>query len=177
MSILNIPRISTEESSERLKIVLPIKRQWGYLCIYSLLLLSWFAMFVYGFIYTWQTAVSGTRFATVFTFLLLGLLFILYRLGHIIWRQWQYYAANREILFLFEDHMVLRRPLSLWGITTAYDRAHIRPFYYHPERQTATFDYGSLYVPFAAALSRAEAESLIQFLNGRYFPNLDDDED
>lgn len=73
--------------------------------------------------------------------------------------------------------MVIRRPVSMWGITTAYDRAHIRPFYFHPERQTPTFDYGSLYVPFAAALARSEADALIQFLNGRYFPNLDDDDE
>lgn len=167
--MLDIPGVTLEENSERLKIVLPVRRKWAYLGIYSLLLVVWLAMFVYGLIFTWQMAFSGAPYAFVFVLLLLLFLFILYRLGRLIWRQWQFYAVNREILFVFDDHLVIRRPLSLLGITTAYDRPHIRPFYYDDSQRSPAFEYGNLYVLFGVGLPRPDSEELVQFLNGRYF--------
>ena len=175
MLTLNIPGVTLEENAERLKIVVPLKRKWVYLTIYTILLLTWVAMVVYGLVFTWQMAFSGARFAFAFTALLLLFLFVLYRLGRTIWRQWQYYVAGREILFLFEDHLVIRRPVSLLGITTAYDRQFIRPFYYDDSQHSPAFEYGNLYILFGVGLPRAEAEELVQFLNGRYFPDVDEE--
>lgn len=173
---LRIAGITCEENAERLKMVLPIRRNWIYLGIYSLLLAVWLGMFVYSLYFTWQTAVSGTRYAFAFTFLLLLFLFALYRLGRMVWRQWQYYVAGREILLLFTDHMVVRRPVSLLGITTAYDRQYIRPFYYDESQHSPAFEYGKLYVLFGLGMPRPEAEELVRFLNGRYFPDHDDED-
>ncbi len=175
MVALSIPGVTLEENTERLKIVVPLKRKWIYLAVYSLLLATWLAMMVYGLIFTWQMAFSGARFAFAFTFLLLLLLLVLYRLGRTIWRQWQYFVAGREILFLFADHLVIRRPVSLLGITTAYDRPYIRPFYYDESQHSPAFEYGNLYVLFAVGLSQPDAEELVRFLNGRYFPDVDED--
>jgi hypothetical protein len=122
-------------------------------------------------------AFSGERFALAFVFLLFIFLFVLYRLGKMIWRQWQYYVAAREILFLYEDHMVVRRPVSLFGITTGYSRAHIRPFDYDEAQHGPALEYGSVYVLIAQTVSRPESEALIRFLNGRYFPDYEDDDD
>jgi len=176
ITTLNIENVTLEESEERIKIVIPLKHRWPYLLIYSLLLLVWVGMFGYGLVYTWQIATSGEGFALAFTFLLLLFLFVLYRLGKMIWRQWQYYIANREILFLYEDHMIVRRPVSLFGITTGYDRQHMRPFYYDEEQHGPAFEYGSLYVLIGQTLGRAEAEELVRFLNGRYFPDFEDED-
>ncbi|HRQ38431.1 MAG TPA: hypothetical protein PLD25_11000 [Chloroflexota bacterium] len=175
MVALNIPGVTLEENTERLKIVVPLKRKRVYLTVYSVLLIVWLAMVVYGLMFTWQMAFSGARFAFAFTLLLLLFLFVLYRLGRTIWRQWQFYVAGREILFLFADHLVIRRPVSLLGITTAYDRPPIRPFYYDESQHSPAFEYGNLYVLFAVGLPRPEAEELVRFLNGRYFPDYDDD--
>ena len=173
---LNIDDVIFEESEDRLKIVIPLKRRWPYLLIYSILLLLWFGMLIYGLIYTWQIAFSGERFAFAFAVMLVIFLFVLYRLGKVIWRQWQYYVANREILFLYEDHMIVRRPVSLFGITTGYDREYVRPFYFDEKRNSAAFEYGHLYVLIGQTLERLEAEKLIGFLNGRYFPDYEDDD-
>jgi signal transduction histidine kinase len=172
MTVLNIAGVTLEENRDRLKIVLPVRRQWVYLGIYSLLLLVWLGMVVFGIIFTNRIAFSGERFAFVFTLLLLVFLFVLYRLGRIIWRQWQFYVANREILFLFDDHLVIRRPVSLLGITTAYDRQYVRPFRYDESQHSPIFEYGNRYVLFGLGLPRPDAEALVRFLNGRYFPNM-----
>ncbi len=176
MIALNIPGITVEESTERLKIVLPIRRSRVYLGTYSILLLVWIGMLLYGLMFTWQIALSGARFAFVFTLLLLVFLFVLYRLGRIIWRQWQFYVANREVLFLFKDHLIIRRPVSLLGITHAYDRQYMRPFTYDHAKHSPAFEYGSLYILFGGSLPGPDGEALVVFLNGRYFPH-DDNED
>ena len=177
MAVLNIENVILEETDERLKVVIPLKRSWIFLPIYSILLLMWVGMFVFALVFAWQMAFSGERFALAFTILLLLFLFIMYRLGKMIWRQWQYYVANREILFLYEDHLVVRRPVSLFGITTGYAREYMKPFYYDNNQQSPAFEYGSLYVLVGQTLARPEAEKLIRFLNGRYFPDYEEDDD
>ncbi len=178
MTTIEITGATFEETSERLKIVLPLKRQVVYLAIYSVLLIVWLGMFAYGIFFMATIAFSGERFAFAFTAILLLFLFVLYRLGKMMWRQWQFYVASREILFLYEGHMIIRRPVSFLGITTGYDRQYIRPFYYDDEQHSPAFAYGSQYVLLGRSLDRREAETLVQFLNGRYFPDYEpyDDE-
>lgn len=173
----SIEHIQFEENNERLKIVLPVKKRWVYLLLYSIMLVIWVGMFVYGLIFTWQIAFSGERFAFVFTVMLVGLLYILYRLGKLVWGQWQYYAANREIIFIHQDMLVVRRPVSILGITDAYDRAHVTPFYYSDKSHSLAFDYGHQHVYFGHDLPADPARRLIGYLNARYYPHRDEDDD
>lgn len=175
--IPSIENIQFEENNERLKIIMPARKQWAYFGLYSIMLLLWTGMFVYGTIFTVQIASSGERFAFAFTAMLLGLLYLLYRLGKMVWSQWQYYAANREILFIHKEMLILRRPVSIFGITTAYDRAHVTPFYYSEKHHCPAFDYGHQHVYFGYDLPANPATRLIGYLNARYHPNHDEDDE
>ncbi|MCP4418889.1 MAG: hypothetical protein GY805_19915 [Chloroflexi bacterium] len=174
---ITVADVQFEENDERLKVVLPVHKHWVYLVLYSVMLLTWVGMFIFGLIYTWQTAVSGERFTFAFTVMLLILLYVLYRLGRIVWRQWQYFASNREILFVYKEMLIIRRPVSIFGITTAYDRAHVTPFYYSNDHHCPAFDYGHQHVYLGQDLLPEPAKALIAFLNGRYHPHHDDDDD
>ena len=175
-----LPRIESiqfEENKERLKAVLPVQKHWVYLILYSVMLLIWVGMFIFGLIFTGQIAFSGERFAFVFTVMLLALLYILFRLGKIVWGQWQFYAANRELLFVHEEMLIVRRPVSIFGITTAYDRAHVTPFYFSEKHHCPAFDYGHQHVYFGQDLPLEPSRKLINYLNGRYYPHYDEDDD
>ena len=173
----SIEHVQFDENKERLKVVLPVKKHWVYLALYSIMLVIWVDMFAFGLVFTWQTAFSGERFAFVFTVMLLGLLYLLFVLGQIVWRQWQHYAANREILFIHEQMLIVRRPVSLFGITTAYDRAHVTPFYFSEKHNSPAFDYGHQHVYFGQDLPIDPAGRLIGYLNARYFPHYDEEDE
>ncbi len=175
--IPSIEQIQFEENKERLKVVLPAKTHWVYLILYSIMLLVWVGMAIYGLIFTVQMAFSGERFAFVFTVMLVLLLYPLYRLGKTVWGQWQYYAANREILFIHKEMLILRRPVSIFGITMAFDKAHVTPFYYSDKHHCPAFDYGHQHVYFGHDLPLDSAGRLIGYLNARYYPHFDDDDE
>lgn len=173
----SIENIQFEENNERLKVVLPVKKQWIYLLLYSVMLLTWVGMFIFGLVFTFQIAFSGERFAFVFTVMLLGLLYLLFLLGRIVWRQWQFYAANREILFVHDDMLIVRRPVSIFGITIAYDRAHVTPYYYSEKHNSLAFDYGHQHVYFGRDLLPDPARRLIGYLNARYYPHHEEEDE
>lgn len=173
----SIENIQFEENKERLKVVLPVKRHWFYLILYSIMLLTWAGMLVFGLVYTWQIAFSGEWFAFLFTVMLLVLLYLLYRLGRIVWQQWQYYAASREILFVHQEMLIVRRPVSIFGITDAFDRAHVTPFYFSEKHNCPAFDYGHQHVYFGQDLPSDSAGRLIGYLNARYYPHHDEDDE
>lgn len=175
--IPSIENIQFEENNERLKAMLPVKTHWIFLLLYSVMLLVWIGMFIFGFVFTWRMAFSGERFAFVFTVMLLLLFYPLYLLGKMVWGQWQYYAANREILFVYKETIILRRPVSIFGITTAYDRAHVTPFYFSEKHNCPAFDYGHQHVYFGNDLPADPAARLIGYLNARYFPQYDEDDE
>ena len=85
---------------ERLKVILPVKRNWFLFLSYSLMLLASAILFFGGIVYAVQIAFSGARYAFGFVFLILLFLFVMYRLWKFVWRQWQFYASSREILFI-----------------------------------------------------------------------------
>lgn len=172
----SIENIQFEENNERLKVILPVKKHWIYLVLYSVMLLLWVGMFIFALVFTGQTAFSGTRFAFVFTVMLLVLFYPLFILGRLVWGQWQYYAANREILFVHSDMLIVRRPVSVFGITTAYDRAHVTPFYFSDKHDCPAFDYGHQHVYFGHDLSFDPARRLIGYLNARYYPHHEEDD-
>ncbi|MCA9902145.1 MAG: hypothetical protein H6654_03630 [Ardenticatenaceae bacterium] len=173
----SIEHIQFEENNERLKIVIPVKKRWGYFGLYSFMLLIWLGMAGYGLVFTWRMAFSGERFAFVFTVMLLGLLYLLYQLGKMVWQQWQYFAANREILFVHEEMLILRRPVSIFGRTAAFDRTHVTPYYYSEHHHCPAFDYGHQHVYFGHDLPTDPAVRLIGYLNARYHPHADEDDE
>lgn len=170
-------RIEFEETRDWLKIVLPVRRNWILFTLFTILLIVWVAMLVVGIVFTVRdVAMSGEPFAFAFTVMLLALLFILFRFGRVLWGQWQYYTADREILFVNEDQLIVRRPVSILGTTDAYDMNHVSPFYYSEKHQCPAFDYAYQHVYFGRDLDRDEGLRLIAHLNERYFPDFDDED-
>lgn len=160
-----------EQSPQRLKIVIPVRRQWPLFLIYTILEITWLVMLVGGLIFLWQVAFSGERYAIVFAIMLLVLLLILFRFGRFLSRQWATYATNREILFINREELIVRRPISIWGNTDVYDMQHVTPFYLSDRPRALAFDYGYRHVYVGEALSPEAQASLWQFLNSTYFPD------
>lgn len=84
--------------------------------------------------------------------------------------------ADREILFINREELVVRRPVSILGLTDAYDMQYVEPFGYDEQFNGMAFKYGSRFVLVGLGLTRPEADSLMTLLNRRFFPD-DDDED
>jgi signal transduction histidine kinase len=170
-----IEGIIIEESNDRLKVVLPIKRNRLLFGLFSIMLVIWAAMFIIALVFTIRdVAFSGERFAFVFTIMLLVFMVILYYLGRLVWKQWQYVAANREILFVDEETLIVRRPVSILGLTDAYDMKYVSPFYYSEKNSCPAFNYGHRHVYFGRDLLDGQINELLTMLNGRYFPDYDD---
>jgi hypothetical protein len=177
MIMSNFPQIGDvvfEQGAERLKIVLPERRNWPVVALFSLLLIVWLVGLVWMFIFTFRDVMgAGERFTFAFSVMMLIWLYIWYRLGRIIWGRWQYYMANREILFINEEELIVRRPVSILGLTDAYGMDHVSPFYYSDKHHCPAFDYGYQHVYFGQKLPEIAAKSLVGFLNGRFFPDYD----
>jgi hypothetical protein len=171
-----INQVSFAETPDRLKVTLPVRRKWAWLTILSLLLILWTVGLIWGIIFTFRDiAFSGERYAFVFTVMLLVWLYLWYRLGKILWQQWQYFVASREILFIDGERLIIRRPVSVLGITDAYDFAHVSPFFQSEEHSCPGFDYGNQRIYFGLGLTEAAGEKLVDYLNKRYFNYYDDD--
>ncbi len=171
-----IQDVTFEETDERLKVVLPVHRKWIWFILFNVLLLFWIAGLIWGLIFTIQdVALSGARYAFVFTIMLIVWLYLWYRLGKILWRLWQYYAAGREIVFINKERLIIRRPVSIIGTTDAYDFEQVSPFFYSSKHKCPGFDYGSQRVYFGQDLVAEPAQLLVQALNNRYFSYADDD--
>ena len=169
--------IEFEENDERLKIVLPVKRNWILFGIYSVVMLVCLGLMVAGLIFTARMAFSGERFAIVFTIMLLLLLAILFYFMRFVWHQWQFYAAPREILFINKEMLIVRRPVSILGITDAYDMQYVQPLHYDTKYNGVSFHYGSQPRLFALGLAESQVAEMVAFVNGRFFPAYDDDDD
>lgn len=174
----DIGRITLEDQPEWLKIVMPIKRNWLLFALFSVALVVWL-VFVIGMVVFLirDVIMAGERFAFSFAVILLIWLAIWWWVGKIVWRRWQYYAASREIMFINKDRVMIRRPVSIWGLTEAFDMEYIRPFYVSKRHQCPTFDYGKQKVYFGINLTNSEAAQLIKTLNGRYFAGYDPDDE
>lgn len=173
----DIQDVLFEETADRLKVVMPVQRNWAWLLLYSVLLILWLAGLMWGLVFTVRDiAFSGERYAIVFTIMLLIWLYIWYRLGKIIWKQWQYHIATREILFLDKTMLIIRRPVSILGITDAYDMGYVSPFFYSVEHHCPGFDYGKQRIYLGRGLTEEASRKLVDYLNGRFF-NVYDDKD
>jgi len=171
-----ISDVRFEQSPQRLKIVLPVRRNWALFAIYTILEVTWFIMLIGGLVFLARVAFSGERWAIVFAIMLLVLLLILFRFGRFLSRQWANYAANREILFINREELILRRPISIWGNTDTYGMEHVAGFYLSQKPRAVAFDYGYRHVTFGEGLRPEAQAGLRQFLNSTYFPGHDEDE-
>ncbi|MFQ5401408.1 MAG: hypothetical protein ACE5E7_17640 [Anaerolineae bacterium] len=166
---MKIPNVQFEESRQRLKVVMPADRNRFLLILFSVCLLVW-AFLTVGMTVT----LVRERFGFLLTLMLLIWLFVWVRFGRVLWNRWQYYAATREILFIDEERFIVRRPVSILGLTTAYDMKHVSPFYFSDKHHCPAFDYAYQHVYFGQGLAEPEATQLIRALNGRYFPDFDE---
>lgn len=156
-----------EESDQRLKVILPLKVNWLAIVLHSLAMIVWLAMLVTVLVYL----VGGMSSTWVLTIILLIWSLIWLWFGRFLWTRWQYHVASREILFIDEEQLVIRRPVSILGLTTAYDRGHVSPFYYSEQHHCPAFDYAYLHVYFGRTLSERQAHYVIGKLNRLCLPD------
>lgn len=167
-----LPMISSvhfEQTPERLKIVIPANRSWPYLILYSILAVLWLGMMIGGIIYVIQILYSGQSYRFLFALMILILLLILFRFGRFLGRQLAQYLSNREVLFINQEELIVRRPVSIWGNTDVYDMEHVTPIYLSDTLNTLGFDYGYRHVYFGKRLNLESRQALCRFLNDTYF--------
>jgi hypothetical protein len=162
--------VALEEGDERLKVILPVERNWLLYSLFSVCLLVWIAMFA-GVI----LAMFREHFGFLLDVMLLVWLAVWFWFGRVLWRRWQYFAADREILFINEQQILVRRPVSILGTTDVYDMRHVSPFYFSDKHHCPAFDYAYQHVYFGQSLLSDVARELVSDLNQRYFPDLGDD--
>jgi hypothetical protein len=160
-----------EENEERLKIIISLRRNWLLLGTYSAALVIWLIML--GTILVFL--ISGSSNSIVLTVLLLIWMLIWLWLGRFLSNRWQYYLARREILFIDQEQLMIRRPVSIFGLTTSYDFSHISPFYISEKHKCPAFDYAYAHVYFGQTLEYPEAEKFVDELNLRYFPETEEE--
>ena len=188
-----------EEKSNEVQAVVPKKRKRLRTTILSspdghifltglsltLLFLVWLGLTLIGLreivdVFTENPDLPGSFIAILGAILIAGWLVWTWFGYRFIWRWWQYHLARREILFINKDMLIVRRPVSILGLTDAYDMGYVTPLFYHDKHSAVGFEYGSRTILFAANLPRREADWLIVRLNDRYFPGWneeDEDED
>ncbi|MDX1663770.1 MAG: hypothetical protein R3272_08250 [Candidatus Promineifilaceae bacterium] len=166
-----IDDVEYEDSAERVRVVMPVERHHAFLAMYTVLLLVWLGVTFWMLLQLIDTPLRTLPlgFAVAWVVILLIWGYVWYRLGRHVWRWWQYYAASREILYVYDDLLVVRRPLSIFGVTDGYDMEHVSPFYYSDKQEAVAFSYGSRGGYFGHALPETDARRLIGLLNRRFF--------
>ncbi|MGB1251922.1 MAG: hypothetical protein ACPG8W_14985 [Candidatus Promineifilaceae bacterium] len=178
-------RITIEENDERLKMTLPVTRNSLAIGIYTVLAAIWLVgliLFVYLLLNppVPRDIVSlPLQLAITWAVLVLFWLYLWIRyIGRLIMRWWQYYLADREILFFHDKSLILRRPVSILGLTDAYNKEHVSAFMLDEKHSSLTFRYGNVqHILFGATLSAEEQLIVRDYVNERYFPYYDDEED
>lgn len=92
-----------------------------------------------------------------------------------MWSRWQFQLADRELIFFDDKQLIIRRPVSILGLTTVYDIKHVGPFYYSERHDCPAFDYAFLHVYFGQGLEKEVARRLVGELNSLIFPDTDVD--
>jgi hypothetical protein len=159
-------QIEVTESPGRLKVVIPIRANRLALALSTMAMLVWVAMLAVVLAYL----LTGRSTQAVLTVLLAIWLVVWLLFGRFLWRRWQYYAARREILYVEPDQIILRRPVSILGLTSAYDRQHISPLYVSERHHSPAFDYAYAHVYFGETLPERDARRLVDELNALLFP-------
>lgn len=168
--------ITLEETPQRLKISWPLQRPLLLLSLFTLAMIIWLVALVGMTIFLLRDVITaGERFTFVFSVMLIVWLLVWLWFGRILNKRWQYAAANREIMFINKTELIIRRPISIFGITDAYDMQHVSPFYISEKQHCPVFDYGFQHIYFGRDLAQDEAAALVGMLNGRFFPHWDDE--
>jgi hypothetical protein len=161
-----------EEGEGRLKVVIPFGISWLALALHSLAMVVWLGMLSAVLVYL----LRGLSSSFVLTVILVIWLLVWFWFGRFLWTRWQYHAANREILFIDTEQVILRRPVSILGLTWSYEMSHVSRLYYSDQHRCPAFDYAYLHVYFGRSLSEQQARRLIDELNRRYFPEEPEEE-
>ncbi|MCA9940644.1 MAG: hypothetical protein KC418_18535 [Anaerolineales bacterium] len=176
---LSDQQVTIEEKPEWQKVVMPAERNWLLFLIYTILMLVWTGMFgiiLAGLLSNPFNFEVRALFIWVWRILLLLWLAVwVWFARRWLWRYWQYYAASREILFINAQEFIVRRPVSLLGVTDVYDMKHVTPLRYDAEEKAIAFEYGVRPVRFGRALAPTAAQDLVERLNRRHFA-VDDEE-
>ncbi len=160
--------VQIEEIDGETKITLPVRRKWWLVGLFSLALVIW----LIGLVVIVLSMFNEGRTAVLNCMVLIWIALWGF-MGRALWKQWQQYISPREILFLTDDNLILRRPVSIFGSTDAYDRKQMTPFIYDDDRRAITFSYGSHLIPFGHTLPITDAQQLVPQLNALYFPDWD----
>ena len=164
-------RISIFRNDERTKLVLPVKRNVLALSVYTVLVLVWVIMtglFIYSVFQPpvairSETISSGYRLGWR-VLLIVWLIFWVRFIGRYLLHWWQFHLANRELLFFEKDVFIIRRPVSIFGVTDTYDMQHMRPFYRNDRYGCMAFQYGGVqHHIFGLGLTDGETQSLLQY--------------
>lgn len=164
--------ITFEESDDRMKVVLPLGLNWPMLALHSLAILVWMGMLIAVIVYL----LRGLSSSFVLSVMLVIWMLIWLWFGRFLWSRWQYHAANREVIFIETEQLILRRPVSILGLTWAYDMNHVSRLYYSEQHRCPAFDYAYLHVYFGRSLKEEQARKLIEVVNDRFFPEEIEDE-
>lgn len=160
-----------EQQPDKLKIILPIKRNWPFLIIYAVLSIMWVGMMVYGVVFLVRIIMAGASYRFVFAVIIIILLLVLFRFGRFLLSQLAEYLSNREVLFINPEELIVRKPVSIWGNTRVYDMAFMAPFFRSAREEALAFNYGSHSVFIGRGLTPEAQETLSTFLNQIYFPD------
>lgn len=172
--------ILIEAESEWNKITIPLTRNWTLFIGFTIMLIGWIVMTGVMLIGLFRPIGGGPRIAVLLRCTFLFWLFLWYFIGKRIWRNFQLHAANREIFFIDDERITIRRPLSIFGVNDGYNREHVARFYYSDRYGLPMFDYGKRKYFFAHTLPREDAETLCNYLNKQYCAStymLDFDDD
>ena len=157
--------LQIEETDGRLKITIPVRSRRLLLAIYSSTLVIWIVMLIIVVGYL----IRGMSSGFVLTALLIIWLLAWFLLGWFLWGRWQHHAANRELLFIDSEQLIVRRPVFIFGKTTAYDMNHVSPFYISERHKCPAFDYAYMHVYFGRDLGTDDSSELIKSVNTRFF--------
>jgi hypothetical protein len=180
MRLGNSENILIEEEERWQKIIMPAEKSTPLFIFYSIAMILWAVSTVWLIYQLFQPLSIDRPFTTnlVFRLIWISLLVTWYWFAkRFLWGFWQYYAANREILFINKEEFIIRRPVSLLGVTNVYDMKHIESLYYDDEKGSPTLQYGVQPVQFGQALSKQEGIELVSLLSHRHFPHLEDEEE
>lgn len=183
MLLANTP-IELHETEQRLRISYPLKRNRLAIVIYTILAIAWIVGLIL-FLWWLFFPVVDRKMDDVPNLLrffwMVGITLWIYMwtrvLGRRIFRWLQFNMAQREVIFINEKNLMIRRPVSIFGETNAYDREHIGRFYNSNEHRCLAFPYGNVkHVLFGLTVDSQHQQALLTYLNERYYPYFDDED-
>ncbi len=157
--------VEYDDELERMKLTIRLRRKWAFIALYTISLIIWLTMLIVVLVYL----LGGKSTSIILTLLLVMWMVVWLSFGRFLWKRWQFQFANREIIFIDHEQLIIRRPVSILGITYAYDMSHIGPFYISQHRHCPAFDYAYQHVYVGQDLSDKDADELVKILNERWF--------